>query len=206
MKHSIKTLLAIGCALVLSATGLSAQNTPTFTFDEFGHITTPAGLFVPPGVLQADPSGGLSQPVLVYTLPFGVITGDVLFTNSAEPSTQSVISDLVRFWDPTGVNTSQMIVYSDFSASDPADAPADTGLPASFLGNFYITPEIGPEGNNGGTWTPTAGEAGYAGTPFTYDLISDGVVPEPGTMALSGLGGVLLLLQLKRRQSHGSSC
>lgn len=204
MKHSTKTLLVISCALALSATRLLAQSAPTFTFDEYGNITGPAGFSLTPGTLKPDPSGGISpQPVLVYTLPFAVITGDVLFTN-AEPPGQSVESDLVRFWDPTGGNVSQMIVYSDVSANDPADAPADTGLPANFQGNFWVTAEIGPEGNNGGTWTPLPGEAGYAGSALTYDLISDGSVPEPGTMTLAALGGMILLIKLKRWQNAGA--
>jgi hypothetical protein len=203
MKRSTKILFAASCAIALSASRLFAQ-APTFTFDEFGNIAGPAGFAVPPGTLQPDPSGGIApQPVLVYTLPFSVITGDVIFTNS-EPPGQSPISDLVRFWDPTGGNVSQMIVYSDFSSSDPPDAPADTGLPTTFIGNPFVTPEIGPEGNNGGTWTPTAGEPGYAGSALAYHLISDGVVPEPGTITLAALGGGLLLLQLKRRQRAGA--
>src|SRR5215469_17149803 len=101
MKNTSNTLLAISCAFVLSAVRLFAQNTLTFTFDEFGNIKSPSGLIVAPGVLQADPSGGLTTPVLVFTLPFAVVTGDVLFTN-AEPGSLLVTSDLLRFWDPTG--------------------------------------------------------------------------------------------------------
>lgn len=206
MKHSTKTLFAISCAFAVSASRLFAQSgPPTFTFDEFGNITGPGGIVLSKGTPGPDPSGGVSpQPVLIYTLPFSVVTGDVLFTNVTEPTGQSVLSDVVRFWNPTGGNASEMIVYSDVSANDPADAPADTGLPANFLSNNYVTGESGPEGKNGGTWTPVAGQAGYAGSTFTYDLISDGTVPEPGTMTLAALGGALLLLTLKRRQSAGA--
>ena len=45
-----------------------------------------------------------------------------------------------------------MIYYSD--QDDPVHALADTGFPTGFpIGGFSID-EVGPEGNNGFTWTP----------------------------------------------------
>ena len=81
--------------------------------------------------LQPDPSGaiGLPVPVLVYNLAFSVIPGDVVMTEPGSPAGSQQDSDIVRFWNPTGGGPSQIIFYSDFSATDPADSPADTGMP-----------------------------------------------------------------------------
>ena len=200
MKPSTKTLLALGCAYAMTASSLSAQL--VYTFDEYGNSSGPSsGPPISPGVLQPDPSGalGLPVPVLVYTVPLPLVSGDVVLTEPGNPSTENVYSDVVRFWNPTGVNLTQIIFYSDFSAADPPDAPADTGLPQQLI-NPIIIPEVGPEGNNGAIYTPPAGGPGsLPGALITYNIISDGVVPEPGTMALAGLGGGLLLLTLKRR-------
>jgi len=150
-----------------------------------------------PGIMQPDPSGGLTVPVLVYTVPLPLVTGDVVMTEPGNP-TGGPDSDVVRFWNPTGINQTQIIFYSDFSPTDPPDAPADTGLPAQLF-NPIIIPEIGPEGNNGAVYTPPAGGPGaFPGALIQYNIISDGRVPEPSTMALAGLGG-LMLLALKRR-------
>ena len=198
MKHSTKTLLALACAYAITAPSLFAQL--IYTFDEFGNSSGPSSAPpISPGVLQPDPSGGLPGPVLVYTVPLPLVTGDVVLTEPGNPSTGGQNSDVVRFWNPTGINLTQIIFYSDFSATDPADSPADTGLPPQLL-NPVIIPEIGPEGNNGAVYTPPPGGPGsFPGALIQYNIVSDSAVPEPGTFALAGLGGGLLLLALKRR-------
>jgi hypothetical protein len=198
MKRSTKTLLTLACAYAITAPSLFAQL--IYTFDEYGNSGGPAT--APPisaGVLQPDPSGGLAGPVLVYTVPLPLVTGDVVLTEPGNPSTGGQNSDVVRFWNPTGINLTQIIFYSDFSATDPADSPADTGLPPQLL-NPVIIPEIGPEGNNGAVYTPAGGGPGsFPGALIQFNIISDSSVPEPGTFALAGLSGGLLLLTLKRR-------
>ena len=197
MKRFTQFLLALACAWALTPTPLSAQL--IFTFDESGNISGPPALPpLPPGVLQADPSGGLTVPVLVYTVPLPLVTGDVLLTEPGTPA-PSPLSDVVRFWNPTGGNISQIIFYSDVSTSDPPDALADTGLPTQFITPVVIN-ETGPEGNNGAIYAPTSGPGSLPGALVQYNIISDGAVPEPGTMALAGLGGGLMLLAFKRRQ------
>ena len=200
MKSSIKILLAMSCAYVITATSSSAQ---IYTFDEFGNSS---GTGISPGNLQPDPSGGLAANVLVYNLAFSVIPGDVILREPGTP-TGTGESDLVRFWNPTGGGPSQIIFYSDFSATDPADSPADTGLPSTGMPLSIGIPEVGPEGNNGAVYTPTPNQPGFilstALPPATYNIISD--VPEPGTLAMLVLGSGLSLFLLKRRNTPGSN-
>jgi len=197
MKRSTQTLLALACACAITPNLLFAQI--IYTFDEYG--TSSSSSSAPPmspGIMQPDPSGGLTVPVLVYTVPLPLVTGDVVMTEPGNPA-GGPDSDVVRFWNPTGINQTQIIFYSDFSPTDPPDAPADTGLPGQLLNPVIIIPEVGPEGNNGAVYTPpAAGPGALPGALIQYNIISDGRVPEPSTMALAGLGG-LMLLALKRR-------
>ena len=196
MKRLTQTLLALACAWALTPTPLFAQL--IFTFDESGNISGPPALPLAPGVLQPDPSGGLTVPVLVYTVPLPLVTGDLLLTEPGAP-VPGPFSDVVRFWNPTGGNISQIIFYSDVSTSDPPDALADTGLPTQLI-NPVVINETGPEGNNGAIYAPTSGPGSFPGALVQYNIISDGAVPEPGTLALAGLGGGLMLLALRRRR------
>jgi hypothetical protein len=191
MKPSTKTLLAFGCAYAITATSLFAQ---LYTFDENGNSTGPG---ISPGVMSPDPSGGLTVPVLVYTLPFPVVPGDVGLLENG--STSQSPSDLVRFVSsPATGNISYIIFYSDVETPGSLDL-ADTGLPPS--PNAIIIPEAGTEaGPNGATWTPAPGAPGspLSGVSVAYQIISD--VPEPNAVALVAIGGGLLLYTLKRRQ------
>lgn len=195
MKQSTKALIVSGLTLVVSATTLFGQAGPLFTFDENGNGNfngTPLPFTVGP-----DPSGGVTTPVLIYTLPFGVTPGDVGLIEPNDP-TRSV-SDLLRFVNVAGANQSLLIFYSDVSAADPADALADSGLPSA--PNAILIPEIGPEGNNGALWAPPAGAPGSNSAGVQYNIISD--VPEPGTAALllSGIG-ILFAIRRFRRMDH----
>jgi len=197
MKRLTQTLLALACACAITPTASFAQL--IYTFDEFGNSSgTSSAPPISPGILQPDPSGGLTAPVMVYTVPLPLATGDVVLTEPGAP-TPGPNSDVVRFWNPTGINLTQIIFYSDVSPNDPPDAPADTGLPSQLINPIFI-PEVGPEGNNGAVYTPPAGGPGsFPGALIQYNIISDGAVPEPSTMALAGLGGGLMLLAFKRR-------
>jgi PEP-CTERM motif len=205
MKPSIKILFTLTCAYAITAVSSFAQ---IYTFDEFGNST---GSGISQGFFQYDPSGpsGIGMPapipVLVYNLSFSVIPGDVVLTEPGSPAGTVVNSDLIRFWNPTGGGPSQIIFYSDFSATDPADAPADSGMPPGLMPLVITIPEAGPEGNNGALYTPTPNEPGFILStslpPATYNIISD--VPEPSALALAALGGGLLLFSLRRRRPAG---
>jgi hypothetical protein len=192
MKLSIKTLLAFGCAYAITATSSFAQ---VYTFDENGNSTGPG---ISPGKLQPDPSGGLTVPVLVYTLPFAVTPGDLYLQENGV--TSQTFSDLARFFSPAGANFTDIIFYSDVEVGEPNTDLADTGLPNNGSPTPVFIPETGTEGNNGAVWNPGPGEPGslLTGGTIQYNIISD--VPEPSTVALAVMGGGLVMFTLKRRQ------
>jgi hypothetical protein len=117
--------------------------------------------------------------------PPGLVAGDLVVMEN--PTT---LSDLLRF-DPTGV-----FVYSDFEPGIPQQALADIGIPTGRLTNVLAVNEVGPEGNNGIVYTPTAGQPGFvagAAGPVTYRFTSE--VPEPTSISLMLLGGSAILLR-----------
>ena len=206
MKKPIKTFLAFGsiAALLLGLPSqLLAQNNPLITLDEFGvgSILFPGAATTPlPGAMTLDPGPGGLPNALTYNLqgPPSLVAGDLYLI---EPGSANIISDVIRF-NPagTGGNDSypaSVLFYSD--NADGADALADIGFPLAVYGNVLFLQEIGPEGNNGATYTPTAGQPGFvAGYNVTYDIISE--VPEPTTLALAGLGGLAALVFARRRK------
>jgi hypothetical protein len=161
---------------------------PLITVDEFGNgIGTVGG-----GYIQNDPLPGGRPNVLTYNLPFDGVQGDV-FLRDGGPT--GPINDVIRF---TGEGT--MLFYSD--NVDGVDAPADTPRPPTdTLDNTVSIDEIGTDDANGAYYTPGPEDPGYDGefTP-TYHFVSDGVVPEPGSMALLATGGLPLLGVLRRRK------
>ena len=199
MKKLPKILTIIGFTTAIATTTAFGQaNGIIFTFDEYG-IGTSSGGTVLPSSIGPDPSGGVTtSPVLIYNLPIAVLPGDVVLSESG--SATNPPSDIVRFWNPTGGPATQMIFYSDFSPSDPPDAPADSGLPSQLINPVFIN-EVGPEGNNGATYMPVPGQQPGADPgavlPIQYVIISD--VPEPTAISLALMGGSLLLFALNRR-------
>ena len=190
MKKLTKVAIVFGFTLAVASSTSFAQF--TFTIDEFG-VGSFGGAVVP-STIGLDPSGGVAGPVLIYTLPFAVTPGDVILTEIFNGPN----SDIVRFWNPTGINQSEIIFYSDFSTTDPADAPADVGLPTQLFTPIRIT-EVGPEGNNGAVYLPTPGMPSSTSAPMQYNIISD--VPEPGTGALllSGVGLLFGIMRFRRK-------
>jgi hypothetical protein len=198
MKSSTKILSLLGCAYAITTASSFAQ---VYTFDEFGNSSGPG---ISPGAMQLDPSGGLPIPVMVYNLAFPVVMGDVVLTEPGQPTT-GPYSDVIRFWNPTGNGPSQIIFYSDVSSADPADAPADTGLPQQLIiapTNPVFINEVGPEGNNGAVYIPGGLQGTIPGAVgLQYNIISD--VPEPSAVALTIVGAGLLVFALKtRRQAY----
>ena len=89
-------------------------------------------------------------------------------------------------------------VWCSIPILDGADALADTGFPIALYTNVVRASEVGPEGNNGFTYAPTAGQPGFvSGFNVTYNVISDSV-PEPASATLMLVGGGLLLAGRRR--------
>jgi hypothetical protein len=174
-------ILAIGLSLILSQQAQAI----VVSVDENGNGINTIG----PGFIGTDPGPGGLAGVLIYNLPIPGVQGDVLMQDGVG----GPILDIIRF-----NGNSTLVFYSD---TPPRDALADTPSPPGALyANTVTIPEVGPEGNNGATYTPIAGQPGYdpTGLVTSYVFVSDAVTPEPSSLALLGMG-VLGLFAFGRR-------
>jgi len=183
--------LSAGMLLFCSIGSISAT---TITLDENGHGTngtTPLA-FNPSGTNPVVP---FQTPVLVYTLPFTGVAGNVLLI---EPES-GIPGDVLQF------NGDGTVIF--YSKIDSDSALAERFSPPIFpfpVHNSVSLTESVSAGTDGAFYTPTPGQPGYDSSAPTYHFISDIItaVPEPGSISLLALGGAALLLgALKRRTS-----
>lgn len=188
------TLLLVALALLFGGgERANGQNNPLITLDENGNGTLlfPGQAPIPTmGVLAPDPGPGGLAAALTYNLlgPPSLEAGDLVLS---EATGIGNVSEIIRF-NPAGTGSpgypASVVFYSD--NADGVTALADTGFPTSLYTNVLSFPEVGPEGNNGFTYTPTAGQPGFVtGFSVTYQIESDiTAVPEPASLTLLGIG------------------
>jgi hypothetical protein len=199
-RHTIFAIFIVtACALVGTSTLLAQGFTITISADENGHgtlVNSNGFSSALPFALLPDPGPGGLPAAATYGLlnPPGLVAGDLIFFEVPVGS----ISDLIRF-NPNQ-NGGSLVFYSD--NSDGVDALADTGFPTALYPNNITFTEVGPEGANGLTYTPVAGQPGFvagAAGPVTYVIRSDSPVPEPCSLTLLALGSVCGLASCRRR-------
>jgi hypothetical protein len=192
MKKHLKVMFALGFTAMIAAPTAFGQF--VITFDEFGngdYNGTPMTWS-----MMLDPWSGMTT--LAYQLPFAGVGGDIVLDEPPVPPGSH--SDLLRF-DGSG----NLFVFSDFSAgstTDPADSPADVGLPApNALGLPVLSfTESGSEGGLQGLfgYTPGFSDPGANSAGVIYNFISD--VPEPGSVPLLVCGLGIFALAMRRRK------
>lgn len=199
----ISAFVGSGMFLLFVGAAQAAPFSVTIGVDENGHGTLSNTLgFIAnlTGTRKQDPGPGGLPSALTYDLlnPPGLVAGDLfLFDLGSE-----TYSDLIRFNSSNG----SLVFYSDvMTGGGTLGSIADIGFPTAFYTNTLSLTELGPEGNSGFTYTPTSTQPGFvAGAEglVTYVIKSDVIgraVPEPGSIALFGLG--LLGFAVSRRKS-----
>jgi hypothetical protein len=197
--HTIFASLIVAASLLAGTSTRLAQAAIIISVDENAHgtlVNNDTGFNSPlPAALLPDPGPGGRPSALTYGLlnPPGLVEGDLILLETPV----GIISDIIRF-NPNQ-NGGSLVFYSD--NFDGADALADTGFPSAIFTSNHAVIEVGPEGANGVTYTPTAGQPGFvtgAGSPVTYVITSD-AVPEPCSLALAALGAIWGFTTLRRR-------
>jgi hypothetical protein len=189
-----KALFAFSLATIAGAAPLA---NPLISIDEngFGTIQFPGGPSLnPTGVLMPDPGPGGLSSALTYDLagPPALVSGDVLVQELI--GAELILSEIIRF-NPAGTGSdaypASLVFYSDLG--DGIDSLADTGFPAGRYTNTATALEIGAEGSNGFSYTPTANQPGFVpGFDVTYSVTSDSSsVPEPASISLFAIAGGL---------------
>ena len=197
MKNSsFQMLLAVtltSALLEARASNLAGSGDPfTFNFDETGNglIDLRNGFGFQPnaGFMAPDPTQPGNPLVLTYLLPAPTVNGDVRIW---EDSTDTVLSDVLRFTDAngdlSGQNADRMIFYSLNGPAGGPPALADTGIPAALVP--IDGGGIAEVGDNF-QWAPGG----------VWDNVYNGVstVPEPTPPVLLALGGLAWLWERRR--------
>ncbi len=199
-QKTIGSLVVVGL-MVIGAGSVSAQNL-NIQLDEWGNGLFNGSTPLPFLSSATDPISG--QATLAYQLPFEVVRGDLLLTD-----TDGKDSDLLRFDDIPTTAGDVGVAYFFSDLPEPGETPvppADTGIPPLTPVPPVIVQETGTEGNDGAIYV-ASGSAGTALvngqlTPVTYNIVSDSQVPEPSTVVLLLVGALALLGYARRRRTQ----
>ena len=202
MKRSLKSVLLF---FVFGALGVAPALANTVVIDENGN-----GFFNGSPIPTITTGSNLVYNVGGYGVVYLGNSVGTIFMNQPGgevcPEFMGGACDIITF----SVNTIQFYSVPD----DGVDARGDQGVPIVLGSVFPVIPEIGPEGNNSGVYTPVSGQPGFiTGMNLTYVFVSDGVatptttppppppVPEPSSLALLGTGLLALLGLYKKNLS-----
>ncbi len=172
---------------LLACFALSAPAT-TISLDENGHGTI-NGTPLPFTATGTNPVLPFQTPVLIYTLPFPGVSGNVeLLTGTP----------LVPEAELQFTGSSSVIFYSKAGGTDLADRYSPPIFPFPVPNTVRLT-ETSP---GMFLYTPTSGQPGFDSSGPTYDfIVSTATVPEPASVALLLFGGAaLVVLGIRRRK------
>jgi hypothetical protein len=186
MRKTLTYVAWMGIFLICSTVTASAA---TITIDENGNGNID-GTPLPFTANGTNPVPPGQTPVLVYTLPFTGVAGQVLLV---EPET-GIRGDVIQF---TGSGTA--IFYSKTDSDSLAERFQPPIFPFPVPNSVSITETV--SGNmDGASYTPTSGQPGFDASGPTYHFISDVVVPEPTSFGLLFLGSTAILIHRFRRK------
>ena len=186
MKKAILGLLSVGAAASALAQGTvvfeSATSTGAITMDSSSGAYAAAGTYTV--ALLWAPGSSLNTAQANFTQvatfgPAGTSTGYI--TDGAVISVAGLAGGTVGVFEVQGWTGS----YANYAAALAAGAAAKEGQTAAFFNS---------SGNPNPPATPPVNTTGWDG-----NLILVGSVPEPGTLALGGLGAAALLFFRRRK-------
>ncbi len=197
----IGSLMASASMVMAYPISLNITSTEGLWVDSVGGTLLPAGSYYQIwwSVDAAYANGGVVDEAMIGVTQGGTLYGDYVLWSGTTPD-EGGFAGLY----PTGTLTDAMVGGNTISDGYVYGYVYETGAPSA--GDAYLMTQIygpsttGPWGNAGAALPPPPNEIDFA--PSQGGVMGDSVnfvVPEPGTMALFGLG--LLTIAARRRRT-----